>query len=346
MDPRGLDGSEVVDAMEIGESKVAGDRTWVRVESTPEDTTKWQKKEPEGMRMRHRTLNDLLPTSHEFILDIVQCRADQANEKRPYTRNHINGFLVCVYGGAQYKEGTDLWAKGRVGMMPPPDFGRHLDKRRFPNVLRCLKEGPEGYEDDAGPWHPVRFIVRNVKAARTQVVGAMGGKESPIKRRSSGEDFRMECHFGQWGAFAAAAKSAGDARSTAGSSPSIGRLCGKKFGSGGVASPARGCMPCRLAGGRVNCMRAQCGRRRKASGGIGRPKGFACTYSSTPRTPPQCCHRGHHGPRLWVVSVSNIIMRRKQQLFQNLYIYTGWFSHKYQWSNSHFPKERARIIKI
>jgi hypothetical protein len=27
-------------------------------------------------------------------------------------------------------------------------------------------------------------------------------------------------------------------------------------------------------------------------------------------------------------------------------LHTGWFGHKFQWSNSHFPKERARIIKI
>ena len=85
------------------------------------------------MRMRHRTLNDdtrevdihddLMPISHDFLLGIVQYRADQANDKRPYTRNHINGFLVCVYGGAQFKEGTDLWATERVGMMPPPISG-------------------------------------------------------------------------------------------------------------------------------------------------------------------------------------------------------------------------------
>jgi hypothetical protein len=109
IDPHGLDGSDMTEAMEIGDSKVVGDRTWVRVESTPEETAKWRKKEPAGMRMRHRALNndtrevdthdDLLPTSNEFILDVVQHRADQANDKRPYTRNHVNDFLVCVCAG-------------------------------------------------------------------------------------------------------------------------------------------------------------------------------------------------------------------------------------------------------
>ena len=176
MDPHRLDDADLNEAMEMGDSKVVGGRTWVRVECTPEDTAKWRKKEPAGMRMRHRTLNDdtrevdihddLLPISHDFILDIVQYRADQANDKRPYTANHVNGFLVCLYGGAQFKEGTDLWATAPVGMMPPPDFGRHLDKRRFTNILRYLKEGPEGCEDDADPWHPVRFIVGGYNKTR------------------------------------------------------------------------------------------------------------------------------------------------------------------------------------
>ena len=169
MDPHGLDGNDMNEAMEIGDEKVVGGRTWVRVESTPEDTATWRRKDPVGMRVRHRTLNDdtrevdihddLLPVSHEFILDIVQCRADEVNDKRPYTANHINGFLVCACGGAQFKEGTDLWATERVGMMPPPNFGRHLDKERFTRILRCLRKGPEGCEDAADPWHPVRFMV-------------------------------------------------------------------------------------------------------------------------------------------------------------------------------------------
>ena len=128
------------------------------------------------MRMRHRTLNDstrevdihddLLPTSHDFILDIVQCRADQTSDKRRYTAHHVRGFLVCVCGGAQYKEGTDLWATKRVGMMPAPNFGRHLDKERFTRILRCLKAGPEGFEDEGDPWHPVRFMVGGYNKTR------------------------------------------------------------------------------------------------------------------------------------------------------------------------------------
>jgi hypothetical protein len=104
VDPHGLDGSDMNEAMEIGDSKVVGDRTWVRVESTPEDTAKWRKKEPAGMRTRHRTLtddtrevdmhDDLLPTSHDFILDVVQCRADQANDNL-YCRREVH--TACAH---------------------------------------------------------------------------------------------------------------------------------------------------------------------------------------------------------------------------------------------------------
>jgi hypothetical protein len=125
MDPHQLDGNDVNEAMDIGDEKVVGGRTWVRVESTPEDTATWRRKDPAGMRVRHRTPNDdtrevdmhddLLPVSHEFILDIVQCRADEANDKRPYTANHINGFLVCVHGGAPV-------VCGAGGHDAPPQF--------------------------------------------------------------------------------------------------------------------------------------------------------------------------------------------------------------------------------
>ena len=175
-DPHALDGLELDKALEIGDETEVGGRKWVRVEKTPGDCANWKKKDAPGMRMRHRTLNDstrevdihddLLPISHDFILDIVQCRADQTSDKRRYTAHHVRGFLVCVYGGAQYKEGTDLWATKRVGMMPAPNFGRHLDKERFTRILRYLKAGPEGCEDEGDPWYPVRFMVGGYNKTR------------------------------------------------------------------------------------------------------------------------------------------------------------------------------------
>ena len=45
------------------------------------------------------------------------------------------------FWGAQFKEGTDLWATQRVGLMPPPDFGRFLSKDRFQRILRYWARG-------------------------------------------------------------------------------------------------------------------------------------------------------------------------------------------------------------
>ena len=161
-DPHALGGLELDKALEIGGETEVGGRKWVRVEKTPGDCTNWKNKDAPGTRVRHRTLNDstrevdihddLLPMSHDFILDIVQCRADQTSDKRRYTAHHVRGFLVCVHGGAQHKEGTGLWATKRVGMMPAPNFGRHLDKERFTRILRYLKAGPEGFDETMFAW--------------------------------------------------------------------------------------------------------------------------------------------------------------------------------------------------
>jgi hypothetical protein len=49
--------------------------------------------------------------------------------------------MSIIFGGAQFKEGTDLWATQGVGLMPPPDFGRFLSKDRFARNLRFWARG-------------------------------------------------------------------------------------------------------------------------------------------------------------------------------------------------------------
>ena len=143
-----------------------GGRTWVRVEDTNDDCAKWLKFNPAAMRVRHRALNDetkevdvhddLTPVSSEFMLDIVRFRANEANDNRPCGMKHTRGFLACLHGGSQFKEGTGLWATTQQGMMPHPNFGRRLDKGRFDRMLRHLARGPGGCEDANGPWHAIR----------------------------------------------------------------------------------------------------------------------------------------------------------------------------------------------
>ena len=51
-------------------------------------------------------------------------------------------YFRCLYGGAQYKKGTDLWARERKGMINAPDFGRVLPKDRFLRINRYLQVPP------------------------------------------------------------------------------------------------------------------------------------------------------------------------------------------------------------
>ena len=48
-------------------------------------------------------------------------------------------YFRCLYGGAQYKKDTDLWATDRKGMINAPDFGRVLPKDRFVRINRYLQ---------------------------------------------------------------------------------------------------------------------------------------------------------------------------------------------------------------
>ncbi len=50
--------------------------------------------------------------------------------------DHIFSAMCIMFGGGQFKEGTDLWSVRRKGMMPAPDFGLYLSRRRFEFVLR------------------------------------------------------------------------------------------------------------------------------------------------------------------------------------------------------------------
>jgi hypothetical protein len=70
--------------------------------------------------------------------------ADEFNDKyREWSLIHIDKFLRCIFGGAQYKVatlsylpltnpkvGTELCATEDKGMIPAPDFARILFKDR------------------------------------------------------------------------------------------------------------------------------------------------------------------------------------------------------------------------
>ena len=66
---------------------------------------------------------------------------DQKNDNKykEWREEHIMGYMCCLYGEAQYKKGTGLWATERKGMINAPDFGRVLPKDRFTRINRYLQ---------------------------------------------------------------------------------------------------------------------------------------------------------------------------------------------------------------
>ncbi len=75
---------------------------------------------------------------------------------------------VCLFGGAQYRGGTDLRATEWKGMLAPPDFGRMLSNDRFIRMMRYLARGPDDTETlkQGDPWAQKRWMVDGFNATR------------------------------------------------------------------------------------------------------------------------------------------------------------------------------------
>ena len=90
----------------------------------------------------------------------------------------IEAALTIIFGGAQFKEGTDLWATQNVGLMPPPDFGRHLSRDRFKRIVRYWGRGriSERNRLRNNPWAQVDSWVKGFNDARLReiVAGSKG----------------------------------------------------------------------------------------------------------------------------------------------------------------------------
>jgi hypothetical protein len=109
-----------------------------------------------------------MPLSPAKLLQIVRDGAAKANCTLTWTEDHINAALCIIFGGAQFKEMTDLWAVKRKGMMPPPDFGLFLSRDRFERILRYWANGPETCWEALleKPWAEVACWVEGFNKAR------------------------------------------------------------------------------------------------------------------------------------------------------------------------------------
>ena len=134
--------------LKVGDTVEVGSMTWERIEGLDKDSrtvphfdTKFKSHLFNDETTEADVFRALMPISKTGLLKIVRQNAEDDNDRRPWLGWHIDAALAIIFGGAQFKEGTDLWATQRVGLMPAPDFGRFLSKDRFKRILRCWSRG-------------------------------------------------------------------------------------------------------------------------------------------------------------------------------------------------------------
>jgi hypothetical protein len=96
----------------------------VRTEETKETTLK-------NLRINDNTTEleifwALMPLKEEDLLKIIRDGAEEARCGLVWDVHHVHAALCVIFGGAQFKDMTDLWSVKRKGMMPAPDFGLFL----------------------------------------------------------------------------------------------------------------------------------------------------------------------------------------------------------------------------
>jgi hypothetical protein len=184
-----LRGEAIVCAM--GESVDVSGKSWKRVAevSAPPRTNVRE------FMLRNLTVSDdttelelfhlLLPVTAEELLECVKFRAAEASDKygRFWFKEHIMAYFVCLFGAAQFKPGTDLWAKTTNGTMPAPNFGQYLSHDRYQRIARYLARGPQGVENllPNDPWAQFRWLVdgfNNVRQRELQCSGRLNPDES------------------------------------------------------------------------------------------------------------------------------------------------------------------------
>ena len=157
-------------------------KSWTRVDGMPTDARGEKREDTVFKNLR---INDdttelevflaLLPLSPEKLLEIMRDGSARYGDKQKWNVDHIFSALCVLFGGGQFKEGTDLWSVRRKGMMPAPDFGLYLSRNRFEKILRYWALGPDGTSEKLreNPWAEVDYWVRAFNTNRKEelVVG-------------------------------------------------------------------------------------------------------------------------------------------------------------------------------
>ena len=130
-DPDAHDEDDDNPATVMNSTVVVDGVSWKRIPSFAEDTNPDFDLQARNLNITDNTrekelFNLTMPVTCDILLEIVRERAASCNDKyKDWTMHHIEATLKVIFGGAQFKTGTDLWATETKGLMPPPDFGRY-----------------------------------------------------------------------------------------------------------------------------------------------------------------------------------------------------------------------------
>ena len=115
----------------IGDEVEVAGLVWKRVASMGDDKRGGRPKSKMEMRKlkvnSHTRASDfwkgLLPVPVERVLEVVRENAKLHRDNSKYDEEGLMGWFCCLYGGCQFKPGTDVWSTEKKGMVPGPNFG-------------------------------------------------------------------------------------------------------------------------------------------------------------------------------------------------------------------------------
>ena len=123
-DYRDAEITEIGETVWCGKEDDPARQCWRRVEGIPEDYRTEEIKDTtfKNLRVTDNTTEleifwALMPLKQEELLEIIRNGADKANSKISWDVDHVNAALCVIFGGAQFKDMTDLWSIKRKGMM-------------------------------------------------------------------------------------------------------------------------------------------------------------------------------------------------------------------------------------